>query len=117
MEPEAIASTLPSVASNSIVVALAVIVPSGRAGLRRLRTGVGSGIPLWMLLGGLAGALLHSILRSSVLTYVMATLLVFAGITGLLGIGLKFGRRGAWIAGALSGLLGGLVGNQGGLFT
>lgn len=39
-----------------LVVALAVIVPSGRAGLRRLRTGVGSGIPLWMLLGGLAGA-------------------------------------------------------------
>jgi uncharacterized protein len=27
----------------------------------------------------------------------------------------RFGRRGAWIAGALSGLFGGLVGNQGGI--
>ncbi len=66
-------------------------------------------------LGGLTGAILHSWIGGRVLAYILAALLIFAGITGLLGITLKFGRTGAWIAGALSGLLGGLVGNQGGI--
>jgi len=66
-------------------------------------------------LGGLTGAILHSWIGGRVLAYILAALLIFAGITGLLGINLKFGRAGAWIAGALSGLLGGLVGNQGGI--
>ncbi|WP_256728847.1 DMT family transporter [Microbacterium oleivorans] len=39
-----------------LIVAITVAVPSGRAGLRRLRDGIGRGIPAWMLLGGLAGA-------------------------------------------------------------
>jgi uncharacterized membrane protein YfcA len=66
-------------------------------------------------LGGLTGAVLHSWIGGRVLAYILAALLIFAGVTGLLGIQLRFGRGGAWIAGALSGLLGGLVGNQGGI--
>jgi len=67
--------------------------------------------------GGLTGALLHIWLRSAVLGYVLGALLVFAGVTGLTGIAsrIRFGKRTAWIAGALSGLFGGLVGNQGGI--
>jgi uncharacterized membrane protein YfcA len=66
-------------------------------------------------LGGLTGAVLHSWIAGRALAYILAALLIFAGVTGLLGIQLRFGRGGAWIAGALSGLLGGLVGNQGGI--
>ncbi|HUI84516.1 MAG TPA: sulfite exporter TauE/SafE family protein [Candidatus Binatia bacterium] len=67
--------------------------------------------------GGLAGALLHIWLRSAVLGYILGALLVFAGITGITGIAarMRFGRRAGWIAGALSGIFGGLVGNQGGI--
>ena len=68
-------------------------------------------------LGGLTGALLHIWLRSAILGYVLAALLVFAGIMGLTGMAerMRFGRTTAWIAGALSGIFGGLVGNQGGI--
>lgn len=66
-------------------------------------------------LGGLTGAVLHSWIGGRFLAYILAALLIFAGVTGLAGIQLRFSRAGAWIAGALSGLLGGLVGNQGGI--
>jgi uncharacterized protein len=68
-------------------------------------------------LGGLTGALLHVWLRSAWLGYVLAALLVFAGVMGLTGAAkrLRFGQKAAWIAGALSGAFGGLVGNQGGI--
>ena len=66
-------------------------------------------------LGGLTGAVLHSWVGGKWLAYILAALLIFAGATGLLGITLRFTRTGAWIAGAVSGLLGGLVGNQGGI--
>lgn len=67
--------------------------------------------------GGLAGALLHNIFYNSILTVVFGCLLVFAGITGLTGLAEKFrlAGTGSWIAGTLSGLFGGLVGNQGGI--
>jgi len=67
--------------------------------------------------GGLAGAVLHIWLRSAVLGYVLGALLVFAGIMGLSGLAarMRFGKRTAWVAGALSGIFGGLVGNQGGI--
>lgn len=67
--------------------------------------------------GGLAGAILHIWLRSAILGYVLGALLVFAGITGVTGAAsrMRFGKRSAWIAGALSGVFGGLVGNQGGI--
>jgi hypothetical protein len=53
--------------------------------------------------GGLIGALLHNWVRSAVLGYLLAALLVFAGITGLTGVAsrMKFGKRTAWVAGAL----------------
>ena len=56
-------------------------------------------------------------MRSVVLGYVLGVLLVFAGITGVTGLAsrMRFGRTTAWIAGALSGMFGGLVGNQGGI--
>jgi uncharacterized protein len=68
-------------------------------------------------LGGLAGALLHVWLRSVVLSYVLAALLVFAGVMGLTGMAAKMrlGRKSGWVAGAMSGVFGGLVGNQGGI--
>jgi len=68
-------------------------------------------------LGGLTGALLHVWLRSIILGHALGILLVFAGITGITGLAEKmhFGRTAGWIAGALSGVFGGLVGNQGGI--
>jgi len=67
--------------------------------------------------GGLTGALLHIWLRSAVLGYLLGALLVFAGVMGISGLAsrMRFGRRTAWVAGALSGLFGGMVGNQGGI--
>ena len=67
--------------------------------------------------GGLAGALLHSRAGNPVLTIVFSGLLIFTGLMGLLGLAdrLRFHGWVAWAAGALSGFLGGLVGNQGGI--
>jgi len=67
--------------------------------------------------GGLAGALLHTFASSRALAVVFGALLVLAGVSELTGwVGsVRWGRRAAWVAGALSGLLGGLVGNQGGI--
>jgi uncharacterized membrane protein YfcA len=94
----------------------------------------GTALRLWMLrrhvtrpllisfglpsaIGGLTGALLHEVAGGPLLTAVFAGLLVFAGLSGLTGLAqrMRFGRRMAWVAGALSGLLGGMVGNQGGI--
>jgi uncharacterized membrane protein YfcA len=68
-------------------------------------------------LGGLAGALLHTRFSSTVLSYILGALLVFAGIMGITDLSqqLRFEGAAAWIAGALSGVFGGLVGNQGGI--
>jgi len=65
--------------------------------------------------GGLAGALAHVWLSSRVLTSVFGVLLVLAAIAEATGWMQKvhWGRRVAWLAGALSGAFGGLVGNQG----
>lgn len=67
--------------------------------------------------GGLLGALLNARIESRALSIAFGCLLLFAGISGLTGLAerMRFGRRTAWIAGALSGLFGGLVGNQGGI--
>jgi uncharacterized membrane protein YfcA len=67
--------------------------------------------------GGLAGALVHTVFTSPVLLTVLAVLLLFVAAGELLGFSRQLVFRGAaaWIAGAASGLLGGLVGNQGGL--
>jgi uncharacterized membrane protein YfcA len=67
--------------------------------------------------GGLAGALLGSRFSSPILAYILGGLLVFAGLTGMTGISqkMRLGRKAAWLGGAVSGALGGLVGNQGGI--
>jgi uncharacterized protein len=67
--------------------------------------------------GGLAGAFLGTFLKSPALTAVLGTLLVFAGVTGLTNLADRVHFRGwtAWVAGAVSGVFGGLVGNQGGI--
>jgi uncharacterized membrane protein YfcA len=67
--------------------------------------------------GGLVGALLHIWMRSAMLGYVLGVLLLFAGLMGITGLAarMSFGGRTAWFAGALSGVFGGLVGNQGGI--
>jgi hypothetical protein len=67
--------------------------------------------------GGLLGALLGSRFSSPILAYILGGLLVFAGLTGLTGVSkrMRFGKKIAWLGGAVSGLLGGLVGNQGGI--
>jgi len=67
--------------------------------------------------GGLMGAVLHTFFSSAILSYILGALLVFAGLMGITGLSqrLRFTGAAAWIAGALSGICGGLVGNQGGI--
>jgi uncharacterized membrane protein YfcA len=67
--------------------------------------------------GGLAGALLNARASSPALTIVFGSLLVFAGAAQITGSAQRWRFHGsvAWVAGALSGFFGGLVGNQGGI--
>jgi uncharacterized membrane protein YfcA len=67
--------------------------------------------------GGLVGALLHSYASNRSLAIVFGALLLFVGISELTGFArhMRFGGPVAWIAGAVSGVFGGLVGNQGGV--
>jgi uncharacterized membrane protein YfcA len=67
--------------------------------------------------GGLLGALLHHWASNRWLNAVFGVLLVFAAVSEGTGLArrMRFSGPVAWIAGAVSGLLGGLVGNQGGL--
>jgi uncharacterized membrane protein YfcA len=67
--------------------------------------------------GGLTGALLQARTSSAGLTIVFGSLLLFVAASEFTGLSKRMRFRGAaaWIAGALSGLLGGLVGNQGGI--
>jgi uncharacterized membrane protein YfcA len=67
--------------------------------------------------GGLAGAALYEIASSRWLNVVFGGLLLFAAMSEMTGLARRMRFHGwvAWVAGALSGLLGGLVGNQGGI--
>jgi uncharacterized membrane protein YfcA len=67
--------------------------------------------------GGLIGALVHFVFSGPVLAAILGLLLVFAGISELTGLAsrLRFPGTASIVAGALSGLFGGLVGNQGGI--
>jgi uncharacterized membrane protein YfcA len=67
--------------------------------------------------GGLAGALLHSVAGNRALAIVFGVILIFVGVSELTGLArrMRFGGWVAWTAGAVSGLFGGLVGNQGGI--
>jgi uncharacterized protein len=68
-------------------------------------------------LGGLIGALGHNVLHNATLTIIFGCLLIFAGFSGLTALSerLRFNGWMAWAAGAVSGVFGGLVGNQGGI--
>lgn len=68
-------------------------------------------------IGGLAGALLHATFATPALTLIFGIILLFAGFMGSTGLSekMRFHGVGAWIAGGVSGLLGGMVGNQGGI--
>ena len=67
--------------------------------------------------GGLAGALLQGAASSRWLAILFGVLLLFAAVSEITGLARRMRFRGwvAWVAGALSGMLGGLVGNQGGI--
>jgi uncharacterized membrane protein YfcA len=67
--------------------------------------------------GGLAGAILQTVASSRALEVVFGGLLILAGTSELTGWmqRVHWGRTAAWVAGTLSGVLGGLVGNQGGI--
>ena len=67
--------------------------------------------------GALIGALVHIWVNNPILSVVLGILLIFAGITGVLGYAdrMRFGKTSVWLAGAISGAFGGLVGNQGGI--
>lgn len=67
--------------------------------------------------GGLMGALFHNSFGNIILTVIFGCLLIFAGFSGLIGLSEQWRLKGpmAWIAGGLSGVFGGLVGNQGGI--
>jgi uncharacterized membrane protein YfcA len=67
--------------------------------------------------GGLAGALLHAHATNPSLTLVFGVILVVVGGMGVTGLAehVRFRGWSAWVAGAASGFLGGLVGNQGGI--
>ncbi|MBO9541437.1 sulfite exporter TauE/SafE family protein [bacterium] len=82
-----------------------------------LDRGVLAGFGVSSAIGGLLGAVLHAYAPVRALTLVFGLLLVFVGASGLSGLAehLRFRGPWAWGAGALSGLLGGLVGNQGGI--
>jgi uncharacterized membrane protein YfcA len=67
--------------------------------------------------GGLVGALLYGAATNTWLTILFGILLLFAAASEITGLARRMRFRGwiAWLAGALSGMLGGLVGNQGGI--
>lgn len=69
--------------------------------------------------GGLVGALAHVWVSSRALTVVFGVVVALAGASEFTGWmqRVRWGRRSAWIAGASSGVLGGMVGNQGGIRT
>src|SRR6185503_7250305 len=80
---------------------------------RRLLLGFG----VASAVGGLGGALLMAGSSNVALTRVFGVVLLLAGVSELTGWvrHVHWGRRAAWVAGLLSGALGGLVGNQGGI--
>ena len=75
------------------------------------------GFGLTSAIGGLIGALLHAQFETPSIALIFGVILIFSGFMGASGFSerLRFNGIGAWIGGAVSGILGGLVGNQGGI--
>lgn len=69
------------------------------------------------IVGGLTGALLFWKTQTPILTLLFGSILIFAGVMEITGFlrSLKFNKTIALLGGLLSGFLGGLVGNQGGI--
>ncbi|HET8778264.1 MAG TPA: TSUP family transporter [Candidatus Limnocylindria bacterium] len=67
--------------------------------------------------GGLIGAIGHALFSSDLLSLALGGLLILAGLLELTGVGrrMRLGGGSAVAAGVLSGVFGGLVGNQGGI--
>lgn len=67
--------------------------------------------------GGLTGAMLHAWAGSSILAAVFGSLLLFVAVSEFSGLArrMRFHGPAAWVAGGVSGLFGGMVGNQGGI--
>jgi uncharacterized membrane protein YfcA len=122
-----IGSLLTPLASSWFSMPLAVAVVS-------IPHAVGTALRLWQLrtppdtrvlrsfgitsaAGGLLGALLQSVAGSRPLMLLLGMLLLFTAVSELAGWNrrMRFSGWRAWAAGALSGTLGGLVGNQGGI--
>ena len=89
--------------------------------LWRLRAHVDRGVLLGFGIasaaGGLLGAFFFARAGSPTLALVFGLLLLLAGLSELTGLARRVELTGpaAWIAGAVSGLFGGMVGNQGGI--
>ena len=89
--------------------------------LWRLRAHVDRGVLLGFGIasaaGGLLGAFFFSRAGSPTLAVVFGLLLLLAGLSELTGLArrVKLTSAAAWVAGAVSGLFGGMVGNQGGI--
>ena len=111
------------VVGTKVAVALTAIPHAVATAVRLwgLRASVDRGVLLRFGLasaaGGLVGGILHATLASPLLTVVLGALLVLSGLSELTGWARSLQLRGPWAvaAGVLSGLFGGLVGNQGGI--
>ncbi len=72
---------------------------------------------MWSAFGGLLGGVLGATMHDRTLIIVFAVLLIFAGLTGAIGFAekMRLPEQLGWFAGLVSGIFGGLVGNQGGI--
>jgi uncharacterized protein len=111
---------IPLVGTRLAVVAVAVPHAAGTAlRLWRLRDAIDwkllRGFGLASAVGGLAGAFAHGAISGPALTRVFGGLLILSGLAALIGWTRRvhLSRGPALIAGAVAGLFGGLVGNQG----
>jgi uncharacterized membrane protein YfcA len=111
---------LPLLGTGLAVVAVAIPHAAGTAlRLWRLRDAIDwtllRGFGIASAAGGLAGALAHGWLSGRSLTQVFGCLLILSGLAALIGWTKRvhLSRIPALLAGAVAGLFGGLVGNQG----
>jgi uncharacterized protein len=113
-----------AIETGTKVAVAAVAIPHFIGTLQRfwiLRRHVERRVLLWFgitsAIGGLAGALLGTQGSSRALAIVFGVAVGLAGVSELTGWmeRVRWSSRVAWLAGLVSGLLGGLVGNQGGI--
>ena len=111
---------IPLLGTQLAVVAVAVPHAAGTAlRLWRLRDAIDwtvlRGFGVASAVGGLAGALMHGWLSGPSLTNVFGALLILSGLAALVGWAKRvhLSRVPALCAGAIAGLFGGMVGNQG----